>query len=129
MQLKIILSEAQKLEEFKNPQSQFEKENVKYFVDNKKSRVSGELVNSSPFGFDKVDIYIIVYDPDGRIIGVNYTNVNNFLPDSNRYFSVFWNKILSKSENNLQIEIEPNVDVYDAGNFMDTYGTGQTLEY
>ena len=129
VELEVTLTEVQKLDEFKNPQTQFKKENVKYFVDNKKSRANGELINSSPFGFDKVDIYIIVYDLDGRILGINYTNIDDFLPDSNRYFSVFWNRILSKSESNVQIEIEPNVDVFEAGSFMNTYGTGQVLEY
>ncbi len=129
VELEVNINEVQKLETFKNPQTQFKKENVKYYIDNQKSRVGGELVNNSSFGFDKVDVYIIVYDADGRILGINYTNINGFLPESNRYFSVFWNKILSKSESNVQIEIEPNVDVFEAGNFMDIYGTGQVLEY
>lgn len=129
VELETSLSEVQKFDEFKNPQTQFGKEDVKYFIDKNKSRVGGELVNNSPFGFDKVDMYIIVYDLDGRLLGINYTNIDDFLPDSNRYFSVFWNKILSKNENSVQIEIEPNVDVYEAGSFMGTYGTGQVLEY
>ena len=129
VELEISLGEVQKLDEFKNPQTQFKKTDVKYFIDKNKSRVGGELVNNSPFGFDKVDMYIIVYDLDGRILGINYTNIDDFLPKSNRYFSVFWNKILSKNENSVQIEIESNVDVYEAGSFMGNYGTGQVLEY
>lgn len=127
--LEVDMTEVQKLEEFENPQTYFEKENIKYFIDNSKSRVNGELINSSPFGFDKVDAYIVVTDLDGRVIGVNYTNIDDFLSGSNRYFSVFWNKVLSKNTSNVQIEIESNVDVFETGNFMDAYGTGQVLEY
>ena len=117
------------LTNYKNPQTEFIKKDIQYFNETSKSRVTGELINNSPFGFDKVDIIAIVRDLDGRILGVNYTNIDDFLPSSNRYFSVFWNNILAKNKNKVQIEIEPNVNVFEAGKFMDLYGSGQILEY
>lgn len=127
VELEINLLEVQKLEQFINPQTQFTKKGIDHFVDDNKSKVSGTLVNDSPFGFDQVDVYIILYDKNNKIKGMNFTNINSFLPDTERHFSVFWPEVLAKGD--LTVEIDPNVNVFEAGNFMDIYGTGQVLEY
>lgn len=125
--LAIEILEAEKLEQFINPQAQFTQKNVKYFVGGDKSRVDGVLVNESPFSFDKVDVFIILYNQSNEVVGVNYTNIDDFLAGSERYFSVLWPEIISNE--NLRVELEPNVNAYEDGSFMDVYGTGDKLEY
>ena len=127
VEIEIEILEAEKLDQFINPQTQFSQKNVKYFVGGGKSRVDGILVNESPFSFDKVDIYIILYNQSNKIVGVNYTNIDAFLAGSERYFSVLWPEIITNEK--LNVVVEPNVNVFEDGSFMDVYGTGQKLDY
>lgn len=127
--LEIILNhlEVQKLKKFVNPQTQFRVKNWGSGVFDKKTKAWAILFNESPFSFEKVNLNVILYDRNQEIVGVNYTNINAFTTKTERYFSVSWNEIIpTKVE---RIEVEPNVNVFEEGNFMNIYGTGQTLEY
>lgn len=126
VELELELLEAQKLKQYISPQAQIVTKNAGHFISEGKSRANGVLENQSPFGFEKVDINVILYNSKDEIVGANYTNLNAFLPGTERYFSVTWaGKVLGVS----RVEIEPNVDVFETGSFMDIYGTGQKLEY
>lgn len=126
VELELELLEVQKLKQFISPQTQIITKNVGHFVSEGKTRANGVLVNQSPFGFEKVDINIILYNVKNEIVGVNYTTLGSFLPGTERYFLVAWPQIIS---NVSRVEIEPNVNVFETGGFMDIYGTGQKLEY
>jgi hypothetical protein len=126
VELELTLSEAQKLKQFVNPQAQLAVKDMGHFVSEGKSRANGLLSNQSSFGFEKVDINVILYNPKDEVVGVNYTNLNAFLPGTERYFSVAWSGTIKGAS---RVEIEPNVNVFETGSFMDIYGTGQTLEY
>jgi len=52
--------------------------------------VSGLINNDNPFIITETEVAIILYDLQGRIIGVNYTTLNLLQARESRFFRVVW---------------------------------------
>lgn len=99
----------------------------KYVVDGNNSRVEAHLFNSSPFTLDKIDVGIVLFDANGEVIGLNYTNFSPFVTKTRRFIVVNWPQQVFEGVD--RVYIEPNVDVFQSSSFLNVYGTGQTLEF
>ncbi|NQV12866.1 MAG: hypothetical protein HQ530_01030 [Parcubacteria group bacterium] len=124
VELKIKLEKIQKLKEFTLP-------NIKIVDKSYQAtdmKVTGELLNDSPYDFGKVEVGVILFDKVGEVIGLNFTNVNSFTSGSKRSFVVSWNddEVLGVVS---QVYVEPQVNVFGSGIFMNNYGSGQNLDY
>jgi len=123
--LEIKMLEVQKLKEFIIPDIQVTSRN--YRVVDQKSKVLGEIVNNNPYGFEKVDIGVILYDTSGKIIGLNFTNVNSLSAHAKRDFVATWSEEISEEVD--KIYIEPTVNAFQSELFMKDYGSGNRWEY
>jgi len=97
-----------------------------YLQSGSKGKVRGDLLNSSPFSFEQVDLNLILYNKYQEVVGVNSTNVSSLLSGSRRNFTASWD---SYDPSAVQVVVEPNVNVFKSDNFMKSYQGGQELEY
>ena len=123
--LEIKLIEVQKLKEFIIPDILVT--NKSYRVVDHKSKVFGEIANKNPYGFEKIDIGVILYDTAGKIVGLNFTNINSLSANSKRAFVATWSEEISEEVD--EIYIEPTVNAFQSELFMKDYGSGVSLEY
>lgn len=114
----------QKLKEFRN--LDFSISNTRYFESDLKGRVSGTLKNATPYNFDQIDLNIILFNKKGEIVGVNFTNINAMLSNTTRDFIATWDKYQGTD---VQVVVEPNVNVFHTETFLKTYQDGQELNY
>jgi len=77
------------------------------------------LVNKSPFTISKIDLPVVAYDSAGQVAAVNYTNIDDVLPQETRSFQYVWPGRLDSS---YRIEISPEVNYFDSNIFK--LGTG-----
>jgi hypothetical protein len=127
LELETKPQDIQKFKEFENPQTQMKIAGQNFdFIDGK-TKAWADIYNESDFGFGKVEVDFILYNSEDEIIGVNYTNINDFSAGTKRYVSTLWDYEISAKIS--RIELETNVNVYESGAFMGQYGEGQALEY
>jgi hypothetical protein len=124
-EVEIELQEIQKLQQDIDFKIEIDKSS--FSVAGDKSLVEGTLFNNTPFSFDRVDVAVILFDNNNNVIGLNYTNIGSFVTKTRRSFVAQWPDIVLTGVD--RIYIEPSVNVYQSGSFMNTYGTGQVLEY
>ncbi len=109
-----------------NPQEVLEMKETGTEIQNGKTRVWANILNTSQYDFSKVDVNFIVYDANGHIIGVNYTNLDTVISQTKRSASVLWDYIVpTKVE---RITTEANVNLFEKGSIIITGGK-QELEY
>lgn len=125
VELKIKMEKIQKLKKFSLP-------NIKvvdksYQITDQKGKVQGELLNDSPYDFNEVNVGIVLFDSAGEVIGLNFTNVNALTAGSKRSFVASWNEEIS--EKVAEVYVEPQIDIFNSGVFMNNYGSGQSLDY
>lgn len=90
------------------------------------AKVKATILNNSNFDFDKVDIFVVLYDKDDNILAVNRTNIRTFLSKTNRFFEVKWAKpFLGQVK---RIEIQANTNVFKNENFIDEFGTQEHFQ-
>lgn len=124
-EVEVELQEIQKLQQDIDFNIEIDKSS--FSIADDKSLVEGTLFNNTPFSFDRVDIAVILFDKNDNVIGLNYTNIGSFVTKTRRSFVAQWPDIVLSGVD--KIYIEPSVNVYQSGSFMNTYGTGQVLEY
>lgn len=71
--------------------------------------VSAVIVNRSPFRITRVDLPVLLFDNQNRIIGVNYTNINDLTSNESRSFQYTW---FNRINNVSRIEIIPELNPY-----------------
>ena len=123
--LEITMEEVQKLKEFIVPDIVITSKS--YSIVNSKSKVFGEITNNNPYGFETVDIGVILYDTADNIIGLNFTNLNSLTANSKRSFVATWGETINDEVD--KIYIEPTVNAFRSELFMKSYGSGARLEY
>jgi len=97
--------------------------NKKYYsenIENAFSQASGVVYNDSEFDFDQVKINIILFDKNGRIVGLNQTDMQTLLSKENRYFVTKW--FYKIPEEVSSMEVEPETNIFKNDNFMRQYG-------
>jgi hypothetical protein len=85
--------------------------------------VFGVTENISKYSFFKVDINIVIFDDYGELVAVGKTNQWTLKSGAGWEFKIFWTSPFSEAIGIVDYEAQTNV--FDIGNFMDVYGTGE----
>ena len=89
--------------------------------------VSGIVVNSTLYDLGEININIVLFDANRRIVGVNITDMATMMSDEKRYFNAIWYWPFSKPVADFDIEIDTNL--FDPQNILKRYGEGEIEEY
>jgi len=81
---------------------------------------SGIVKNSTPFGFDKVVVNVVLFDAAKKAIGVSKTQIQTLIAGENRAFSVQWFSPFSADVASYEMRAETNLFLDD--NYMRVYG-------
>ena len=84
--------------------------------------ITGTTINKSPFDLKEIEIYVILKNPTGKIIGVNRTTINSILANEKRDFRLFWTHSFGKEEGSYKFFTTSNL--FSSENFMRTFGAG-----
>ncbi len=90
------------------------------------SKLSGILFNNSNFDFDRVDIFVALYDSGGGILAVNKTDARTMLAKTERFFEVKW--LTSFIGQVSRIEISIHTDIFKNSNFLKEHGTEERFQ-
>lgn len=128
-EFKIISVSWQKLKEY-IPQSLFSVKNQEYsqvkLPEQGFSKLIGTLANNSNFDFDRVDIYIVLFNELNSPIAVQRTDIRTFLAKTDRFFEVKWSK--SFNGRVIRIETDAYTNVFKNENFIKEYGTQEKFQ-
>ncbi len=80
------------------------------------SQVKGILLNRTNFGFEKIDIDILLFDAGNQLLAVNQTEVRTLAAGQRRDFTVSWFREINGQVNFVEAEAETNV--FDSANFL-----------
>jgi hypothetical protein len=83
-------------------------------------RASGTVKNETDFGFEKVNVNIIVFDKELRPIGAAQTTMNSLSAGEYRAFSVGWPKAFLGEFGTIEMQTETNL--FSDDNYMRVYG-------
>ena len=84
------------------------------------SKISGSISNDSNFDFEKVDVYVVLFDDRNDPIAVGKTDIRTMLAKTERFFEVKWFKPFAGSVSGL--EINPYTNVLRNDNFIKEHG-------
>jgi hypothetical protein len=99
---------------------------TRYFEFNNGGRVSGTFINNSPFGFDTIDVVVVLFDRNQNVVGVNRTVIGQVLSSQQRDFTLTWPEYQGEG---IQVVVEPSVDVFSSSNFLNTFSQTQELDF
>jgi len=111
----------EKLKDYQAPQlyikdKKFEIANQQnYFAE-----ASGVVKNGTTFGFDSVDVNIVLFDNNSKIIGAAKSEINSLTAGEDRYFSVRWFSPIGSQVKSFDIQAETNL--FSDDNYMRIYG-------
>ncbi len=93
------------------------------FLENQPSvaEVSGVIKNDSDFDLESVDVSVVLFDADKKVIGLNKTSAKTVLAGEERYFSVLWFDPLPSTIKSFDILLETNL--FSDENFMRQFGS------
>lgn len=91
-----------------------------------KGRVRGTIKNDTAFAFDQVDLDIIVFNRQNEIVALNKTNVNALVSGEQRDFVVTWPEQLGSD---LQVQVQPHVNVFLSSAFLNVYSEGAQIDF
>lgn len=116
----------QKLKDY-IPESLFLVKNQEYLeLGQEYPKLRGTLFNNSNFDFDRVDVYIVLFGENNRVLAVNKTDIRTFLARTDRFFEVRWLKLFKDEVR--QVQIEAYTDVFRNENFIKEYGTQENFQ-
>ncbi|TSC91231.1 MAG: hypothetical protein G01um10142_46 [Parcubacteria group bacterium Gr01-1014_2] len=116
----------QKLKEY-IPQTLFLVKNQEYFKSGQGfPRLKVTLFNDSNFDFDRVDVYIVLFGENDKILAVNKTDIRTFLSRTDRFFEVRWLKFFEGEVK--RVEINAYTDVFKNENFIKQYGIQENFQ-
>lgn len=84
-----------------------------------KSEAVGVVVNRSDFDFDKVDVNIVLFGKDSRVIGAVKHEIRTLISSEERNFRVIWPFDLAEAG---RFDMEAETDFFSSQNFMKRYG-------
>lgn len=123
---KITNVDWQKLKEY-IPQSLFLVKNQEYLEPGQGfPRLRATLFNDSNFDFDRVDVYVVLFGENDKILAVNKTDIRTFLARTDRFFEVRWLKSFEGEVR--RMEIEAYTDVFKNENFIKQHGTQENFQ-
>ncbi len=100
---------------------------VQPLADNKEgAQASGIIKNNSNYDFDRILVAIILFDEEGKIIGVNKTEARTVLAGEDRYFSALWFSPLRGQIKSAEMQVDTNL--FSNDNFMLRFGTPEKFQ-
>ena len=121
---KITNADWQKLREY-IPQTLFSVKNREY-EQGLSPHLKGTLSNNSNFDFDRVDVYVVLFDENGDVLTVNKTDIRTFLAGTDRFFEVRWTAPFKKPVG--RVDINAYTDVFKNDNFIKEHGTQEKFQ-
>jgi len=85
--------------------------------------VFGITENISKYSFFKVDINIVIFDDYGELVAAGKTDQWTLKSGKGWEFKIFWTSPFLETVS--MVDYEAQTNVFDIGNFMDVYGTGE----
>ena len=90
------------------------------------AQASGIIKNNSAFDFDRIGVFVVLFDEDKNIIGVNKTEARTIMAGEERYFSTLWFSPLSGEVKSAEMQAETNLFLDE--NFMRRYGASEKFQ-
>lgn len=84
-----------------------------------KSEATGVVVNQSDFDIDKVEINVVLYGSDSRLVGAIRHEIRTLTSSEERHFRATWPFDLPEAA---RFDIEAETDIFSNQNFMKRYG-------
>jgi len=84
------------------------------------AEASGVVKNGTTFGFDSVDVNIILFDSGSKVIGAAKSEINTLTAGEDRYFSVRWFFPINPQVKSFDVQAETNL--FSDDNYMQIYG-------
>lgn len=82
-------------------------------------KVSGEIVNGSDFDLNQVEVIVLLYGENNKLLNIGQTEIRTFLSKTKRAFEVFWYRpIVDKI---VRTEIEVHTNALENMNFLRRY--------
>lgn len=88
---------------------------------NNGSKLEAVIFNDSDFDFKVVDVDVVLFDSNSRIIAVNRSDIRTFLARTERGFLAIWP--FQISGNVARFEIYPSANIFENSNFIKNYGS------
>jgi len=88
------------------------------------AEASGVVTNGTTFGFDTVDVNIVLFDNNSKIIGAAKSEINTLTAGEDRYFSIRWFSPIASQVKSFDIQAETNL--FSDDNYMRIYGVPTT---
>lgn len=83
---------------------------------NEFSHLQGVVFNDSNFSFDKVDIVVLLFDKDDRILAAGKTDLRSFESKTSRFFEIKWpNQFEGEAA---RIDVQSYTNLLDDSNFL-----------
>jgi hypothetical protein len=82
------------------------------------SEAGGLLVNESAFDFNAIRVNVVLRDESGKIVGLNFTQMQTVNANDQRDFKVIWPLGIA---GNPTVEAEPEANAFDSQNFIRRY--------
>ena len=89
--------------------------------------ISGIVTNDTFYDLGKININIVLFDADRRIVGVNISDMATMMAEEKRYFNARWYWPFSKPVVDFKIEVDTNI--FDPQNILKRYGEGESERY
>ncbi|MBI1888681.1 MAG: hypothetical protein HYS15_02000 [Candidatus Spechtbacteria bacterium] len=91
------------------------------------SRFSGVVQNRSSYNLKNVEVHVVLSDPanGGKPIAAGRTDMQDFLRDTDRFFTIQWPYILPA---NLKIDARTESNFFENSNFIREYGKPEKFE-
>lgn len=84
------------------------------------SRVAGTLINSSQYDFENILVKVVLRDSNGNLLAMNHQQMSTVRAREQRDFNmIFPHSFPGKVT---QVEVEPEVNVFDSANFIQIKG-------
>jgi hypothetical protein len=94
------------------------------------ANLKAKMKNQSGYDFHEIAAYAIIRDGIGTPIALNQTNFNDVLSGEEREMRFNWNNVFPINPVSAKIEIVPEVNVFENGNFLKASGeSGQYDDY
>lgn len=90
------------------------------------SRVTGLLANKTNFDFDLINIDVILFDSEYRIVALNTTEIRTLLASQERHFVATWFEPIK--EQVISVEIEAETNLFDSANYMKRHGAPEEFK-
>jgi hypothetical protein len=84
------------------------------------AEASGVVRNSTTFGFDRVDVNIILFDNNSKVVGAAKSEIRTLTASEERYFAVRWFSPINSEVKSFDMQAEANL--FSDQNYMRVYG-------